>query len=353
MHELSSQSDIAICPYLNVSAETLQACVLRAKGLPRQIPTPQRYLYPDHILWQIGDWQIKRPLREALMDVLVDHFKYTFGKEWADAQYALPAEQRHIVMRWWFSWSESSKSMAPPDHRPGQIFGFRPTGDMMELGTLAHDLYHLRLVGALDPAVLRRLRSRDQFQGARYELTIAAAMVRSGFVIKWIHGPNTHCEFEATCKSTGETIAIEVKSRHVGGTLNQPGTPPDPDKMRFVAHRYYNEAIRQCPIDKPCAVFINLNLPPQVNPGNYHIPWWPEMQKLIDALPRCSAAKPTAETCLVLTNFAGHFAGSDEAPGNRYIFTFPKYVRHPLKHADTLVGLLQAMETYGQIPMIE
>ena len=125
------------------------------------------------------------------------------------------------------------------------------------------------------------------------------------------------------------------------------------NNMRFVAHRYYNEAIRQCPTDKPCAVFINLNLPPQVDPGGHFIPWWPEIQKLIGALPQCSATEPTAETCLVLTNFAGHFAGSDEAPSNRYIFTFPDYVRHPLKHPDTLAQLLQAMEAYAQIPMFE
>jgi hypothetical protein len=353
MHESSSWSDAAMGQYLNVSAQTLQACSLRAKALRPQVPTPQRWLYPNHILWQVGDWEIKRPLGEALTDLLIDHLKYTFGKEWADAQYDLPPEKRHVVMRWWFSWCESSKSMAPLEHHPGQIFGFRPTGDMMELGTLAHDLYHLRLVAALDPTVLCRLRSHDQFQGARYELAIAASMVRSGFDIRWMHGTSTHCEFVATCQCTGEAIAIEVKSRHVSGTLNRPGPPPDPDGMRFIAHRYYNEAIKQCPVDKPCAVFINLNLPPQADPGNYHIPWWPEMQKLIDALPRSSAAEPAAETCLVLTNFAGHFAGSDEAPSNRYVFTFPNYVRHPLKHADTLVRLLQAIDTYGQIPIIE
>ena len=123
--------------------------------------------------------------------------------------------------------------------------------------------------------------------------------------------------------------------------------------MRFIVHRYYNDAIKQCPADKPCAVFINLNLPPEMNRGGHHIPWWAEMQKLIHALPRCGTTEPTAETCLVVTNFAGHYAGSDEAPENRYIFTFPSYVRHPLKHTDTIAALLRAMDTYGQIPMIE
>lgn len=347
-HDINEDS-----PYLNISPESLQACSVRAKMIALQVAMPQRWLHPDHILWQIGDWRIKRPLREALMDVLIDHLKYTFGKDWADAQYALSPEQRHVVMCWWFSWCGSSKSKAPADHEPGQIFPFRPTGDMMELGTLAHDLYHLRLAGALDPSVVDRLRSHKQFQGARYEFAIAASMVRCEFDLKWIHVTDKHCEFEATQRTTGETIAIEVKSRHIDGTLNQPGKRPNAENIRFIAHRYYNKAIRQCPADKPCAVFINLNLPPEANRGRHHIPWWAEVQTLITALPRCSTTEPTAETCLVLTNFAAHYASSDEAPQNPYIFTFPSYVRHPLKHKDTVAALLRAMDTYGQIPMIE
>lgn len=341
------------CRYLNISPEDLQACWLRAKALPMLAPTPNRRLFPDHILWEIGDWKVRRPLREALTDLLIDHIKYTFGKDWADAQYELPLDKRHVVMRWWFSWCESSKYLAPVGHKPGQIFAFEPTGDMMELGTLAFDLYHLRLAGALDATVLNRLRSHGDFQGARYEFTIAASLVRSGFKVRWIHGAEKHCEFEATLRLSGETIAVEVKSRHIAGTLNQPGTPPTLKEIRFIAHRHYSEAIKQCPSDKPCAIFINLNLPPQVNRGSHHIPWWAEMKKLIDALPRSSPSDPSAETCLVLTNFAAHYGGTDKAPGNRYVFTFPMYVRHSLKRVETTAALLRAMDTYGQIPMVE
>src|SRR5262249_32119239 len=156
------------------------------------------------ILWKIGDWEVRRPLKEALIDVLIDHLRYTFGKPWADQQYALPPEKRHAVMRWWFSWCESSKKLAPTGHKKGQIFGFKPTGDMKELGTLAYDLYCLRLAAALDSQVLDRLRSYDQFQGARYEFAIAASLVRCGFEIKWIHSTDAHCEFEATQMLTKE-----------------------------------------------------------------------------------------------------------------------------------------------------
>ncbi len=341
------------CPYLNISQESVHACSLLAERIPSQSPMPQRWLHPDHILWKIGDWEVRRPLREALLDVLTDHLKYTFGTPWANAQYALPVEERHAVMRWWFGVCEASKKAAPPNHVRGQIFPVPRTGDVTEFGWLADDLYRLRLAGALDPTVLDRLRSHDQFQGARYEFAIAASLVRCGFGIKWIHGTDKHCEFEATQALTNETIAVEVKSRHVRGTLNQPGEMPKPEEMRFVAHRYYNEALQQCPKDKPSAIFIDLNLPPQVSPGDHSIPWWSEMQQMFDNLPQPSPTEPGVETCLVFTNFAAHYAGSDQAPPRRYVFWFPQYVRHPLTNVNTFIALIRGIETYGQIPMIE
>lgn len=340
-------------PHRNISAESLRACSLLAEEIPSQSPMPQRWLNPDHILWKIGDWEVRRPLREPLIDVLIDHLKYTFGKPWADEQCALPPEKRHVVMRWWFSWCESANKLAPTDHKQGQIFGFKPTGDMKELGTLAYDLYSLRLASALDPTVLDRLRSHDQFQGARYEFAIAASLVRCGFDIKWIHGADTHCEFEATQKLTKETIAVEVKSRHVSGTLNQPGEMLRPEEMRFIAHRYYNDALKQCPRDKPSAIFIDLNLPPEVNPGEHHIPWWSEMKRMMNNMPEHSPTEPAVETWLVFTNFAAHYVGNEQAPPLRHVFLPPQYAQHPLKDVNTLVGLIRAMETYGRIPKIE
>jgi hypothetical protein len=336
--------------YRNICSESLQACLLLAGKVPSQAPMPQRLASQNDALWNIGGWVARRPVGEPLLDMLIDHLKYTFGKPWADEQYTLPHEKRHVVMRWWFSWCESARKVAPAAHTQGKIFGFTPTGDMKELGTLAYDLYSLRLAAALDQTVLDRLRSRDQFQGARYELAIAASLVRCGFDIKWIHSNHAHCEFEATQKLTKETIAVEVKSRHVDGTLNQPGEMPKPEEMRFRAHRHYNDALTQCPPDKCSAIFIDLNLPPQVVSNEHPIPWWAEIKLMLDKLPEHTATDPATESWLVFTNFAAHYGGQMQAPSQRHIFLPPQYARHPIRNGNTFIALIRAMETYGRIP---
>jgi hypothetical protein len=60
---------------------------------------------------------------------------------------------------------------------------------------------------------VQRLRSYEAFQGARYEIAVAATFVRCGFDIEWVEEKaKKHCEFNATHKGTGENIAVETKS---------------------------------------------------------------------------------------------------------------------------------------------
>ena len=339
--------------YLSISEQDVAVCYELAKKIPSQSPKAERWLHQDHIAWKIGEWEVKRPLKETHLDVISDHLRYTFGKAWANAQYELPEIERHVVMRLWFAVCEAQKRAASADYASGQFFPVPRTGEVAEFSWLADDLYRLRLAGALDNAIVDRLRSMDQYQGARYEVAVAASFVRAGFAIEWETGTGKHCEFVATQSQTSESIAVEAKSRHVGGTLNRPGNTPNLDEMRFKAHRYYNDALTQCPQDRPCAIFIDLNLPPQVDAGDQAIPWREAMRPMLDAIPRPTAAEPALETCLVLTNFAAHYAGTGQAPPSRYVFLCPRYVRHRLKNMNTFIAIIHAMERYGDIPVVE
>ncbi len=59
---------------------------------------------------------------------------------------------------------------------------------MRALLSLDYDFYSLQHCGAeVLSKLLNRLRNEQQFQGARYEIAVAALSCRAGFEIKWIH----------------------------------------------------------------------------------------------------------------------------------------------------------------------
>jgi hypothetical protein len=88
--------------------------------------------------------------------------------------------------------------------------------------SLAWDVATLIHAGEPPDELIDRLRDRDNFQGARYELAIAAIIARLECSITWLDadpGLRTvkHVEFEATHRPTGQTFAVEAKSRHPSG----------------------------------------------------------------------------------------------------------------------------------------
>jgi hypothetical protein len=339
--------------FLSITPEALVAYMTLAEGLPSQSPLPQRLLYRDHILWKIGDVTFQRPLREPLLDLLVDHLKYTLGTEWAREQFALVAEKRHVVMRQWSTLCELQRASAPPDHKRGDWYRIEPSGDAVEFMSLADDLYRLRLANALRPKLVQRLRHHAEFQGARYECAIAASFVRSGFDIAWQTGAGKKCEFVATHRVTREAIAIEVKSRRRPGTLNEPGMEPRRSSLRLDVRHLYDQALGQCPSDKPCGIFIDVNLPPESAGDRSRIPWWDEIKAMLSEYPEPGPTTPCTETCLVFTSFGWHYTGKDRAQGQRHVFVFPQFVRRRLQHQDTFVAILRSIATYGEFPIVE
>jgi len=81
---------------------------------------------------------------------------------------------------------------------------------------LAYDLYALDHNAELQDKLLARLRRRDQFAGARYEVYVAAILIRAGFDIEFedeSDGNTTHCEFTARYRRTGRRFSVEAKRR--------------------------------------------------------------------------------------------------------------------------------------------
>ena len=121
---------------------------------------------------------------------------------------------------------------------------------------------------AADPAHRPPTRSRS-YQGARYEVAVAAIFARLDCSIRWLDTDPSlrtvkHVEFEATHRPTGQEFAVEAKSRRRDGVLNHPGTPDPDDPLRSDARavrRLFMDAADKAPKDQPYFIFIDINAP--------------------------------------------------------------------------------------------
>jgi hypothetical protein len=149
----------------------------------------------------------------TFQDFLLDYIKIAIGSEWGNAEIAKPLEQRHPILVWYHKICAYQRTFVKD---PGKLNSAPMTGVVAAYLHLAYDLYALDHNAELQGKLLARLRNPDQFTGARYEVYVAATMIRAGFDIEFedeADGNTTHCEFTATCRRTGKRFSVEAKRR--------------------------------------------------------------------------------------------------------------------------------------------
>jgi hypothetical protein len=176
----------------------------------------------------VGNRVYLRPPAESFGEFLVGHLRWQMGESWCAAAAACPPGARHRIADWFEAWR---RVQPPPGTLPGATFRFRPSGMVRDLVGLADDVCRVCHAGGLPKSLKTRLKHRDQFQGARYELGVAGCLARLGFTLDWHSERSTkHCEFTARHPS-GEVIAVETKSRHRPGVLHVAPTWTMLDKL--------------------------------------------------------------------------------------------------------------------------
>jgi SEC-C motif len=157
---------------------------------------------------------------------------------WRVPQAALPEAERHFIFKCFEQLNLFLKEHTDPNElaREGQVSA-DPSGWVRYLISLAWDVATLIHAGEPPDELIDRLRDLDNFQGDRYELAIAAIFARLDCSIRWLDADPAlrsikHVEFEANHRPTGQTFAVEAKSRHRAGVLHQPGIPDPEDPLR-------------------------------------------------------------------------------------------------------------------------
>ena len=169
----------------------------------------------------------------------------TMGTDWGALEAAKPLDQRHPILVWHHHRAEYLNRCAK---EPGKVRSVPMTGAIAAFLRLAYDLYALAHNAELQEKLVNRLRNKDNFAGARYEVFVAATLIRAGFDLEFENeddGSTSHCEFTATYKNTGKKFSVEAKHR-AGST--------------FRLGRQLNRALAK-KANHTRLVFIDINVP--------------------------------------------------------------------------------------------
>jgi len=134
-------------------------------------------------------------------DFFSDFIKGVLGGEWGNAEIVKPPEQRHPILQWYDTYCRFQRSN---EKQPDGTYVANATGVVNCYLGLAYNLYLLKHNVALQKLMIARLKNREQFQGAYYELIVANCLIRAGFELTLedeTDKSSKHCEFSAilTC----------------------------------------------------------------------------------------------------------------------------------------------------------
>lgn len=324
--------------------------MLEAEEL-KKFPVPQLFNFQlgeitCRIIW---NRMFQRPKDEHLHEFIFHAMFWVLGDHWYKAEKEKPEDERHVIVQWEKARFDFLGRLQEDGHKIGNPV--IPTGQVRELISLAADMYYLQLVNELPKSLVNRLKTMDGFQGARYEIAVAASLVRAGFEIRWTDSRKATTkihEFDAFQSYTGETIAIEAKSRRRSGTLHQKGNLPDFENLKIDIFGLYNDAMKQNPGDRPFGVFIDINLPRTLESK---IDWKNQFFEKL-TVEGSAIFGEVSPTFLAITNCAWHYDGEFMATPEEYVLLFPSVdtVRFPIKSEITHETVLRALAKFSKIP---
>lgn len=313
-------------------------------------------IFKERKVWALGSRvYYERPEKETFHEFLLFILiQQVLGKEWWENQESLPEKEWHHIYRSFKKWQEWALKNQQDSNKVGDIWSYFPDGWSRSLISLAFDVASLIHTNHLPDDILHRLKSYDEYQSARYEIAIAAVFARLGYEIEFLNEKKIqgkHCEFFAHDKSSGEVIAVEVKSKERAGVLHIDGTY----NGEYWAHiqRAKRKAMKQNPEDKPFLIFFDINAPQAPDLPPLEKPWIKEVKKLHDKTPLNSPENPDPCSGELFTNYSFHYQEENQATSGEYLVTIPLYSKFPIKRSGFWDVIQLALNSYGNVPNLD
>jgi len=315
-------------------------------------------IFKGRKFWALGSRvYYERPPEETFHEFIIFVLCQTLGEEWRLQQVALPEEQQHFAYRCYGKYNEWRKKNHTDHNRQGKVWAALPDGWTRAFIALAFDVCSLIHKDYLSEKLLNRLRNKDQYQGARYEVAIMAMFARLGYKITPLDDTNiktAHPEFIAEDLATGEKIAVEVKSKQREGVIHAPGKVDDPSQLLWGdIQRLYRHAMKQNPGNMPFLVFIDMNSPQTPSIPWQKKPWVKDIKKMMDKAPLHNPQNPDPCSGLMFTNYSYHYQTEDEAKQGEHLLTIPLHPIQRIQSGDFFTRLEKALANYGNIPNLD
>lgn len=331
--------------------EVLEGPRLSAMGIRVNFVRP--IVFKGKKIWPIGSRLYPTPPNFTFHDFITKVLYDQFGADWWKAQEG--ADPQHYVKECFDAFSAFKVRNAIPENRtPGGAWSSDTDGYTKYLISLAFDMVSLihAHTSNLPPEILRRLKNRDQFQGARYELGIAAIFARLGYKIEF-HDDDPelkdkiHCDFTVRHPTTRDVVAVETKSRHRAGVLNQDGEFDAELVGRGDVDRLIRAANQQNPGDKPFIIFVDLNMPISVDRRSVEDGWFSDLRT---RLGRMTADDVSGANAIYVTNFSYHFQGDQPSLNNEFSEHIVEESVYSIEDPHLYRDLALALGHYGQVP---
>lgn len=330
---------------------------LESMGIYINYVTP--IIFKGKKVWGIGSKvYYNRPPNETFHQFIIDILRITLGKEWWDDELKLPTEKRHFILKCFLKFNEwLTRESVKREKVSKEIWAAKPDGWSKSLLALAFDVCSLIHTLQLPEHLLKRLKNKNEYQGARYEIAIAAMFARLGCNIKFLDEKEKltvkHCEFIATHQKTGVSIAVEVKSRHRAGVLHAPGVKDEEKLLKGDVKRLLNRALKQNPGNMPFMIFIDINSPPTPGKRIEDKQWFKDIKKMMKSYGAPTPENPDPCNGIFFTNYSYHYQTEKEAEPGEFLSIIPRYSKFPLPTPDFIKMLYSALNHYGNVPNLD
>lgn len=277
---------------------------------------------------------------------------------WIEQEEEIAKEEQNAMFQYADYYQRHKQQILLKSKETGNPPLIYPSGPILFWLTLCYDLFCLKHKFSLPEPLnlIERLKNKDAFQGARYEIAIAASLIRAGCNVNWINPKNVPsgmkiCELIATHRSTEISFTVEAKSKHRDGILNYKGTfdgtfdtKAEDKGVSFLLKK----ALKKDSQNLPLVIFIDLNLPFYSDDNNKTN----SIQQIEEAVKKRRQLLSACEqlSLIVFTNFPFHYGKTESAsPLTHHCFAVPVEIRRTLPEK-IKKDIENSLLRYGYIP---